>query len=85
MHGLLHGTPRRLERVADFVDPRGAGGAQHGAKHRREHVRVLMRVDVGERETAILSSAICAAASASISAGSMRPVSRRGKNAESVV
>jgi len=41
-------APCRLERIADGVNAAGARGVEDRAKHLREHVGVLVGVDVGE-------------------------------------
>ena len=45
-------TPRRLEGIANSADAAGVRGAKNGAEHAREHVGVLVRVDVGEGDAA---------------------------------
>ena len=44
--------PLRLKRIAHRANAGRRGGAQHRPQHRGKHVRVLVRVDVGEAQAA---------------------------------
>ena len=47
-------APCRLKGIADGADSCGSGGSQDGTEHGRKHVDMLVGVDVGEVESAIL-------------------------------
>jgi hypothetical protein len=46
--------PLRFERIADGPDAGLSRRAQHGLEHRREHVRVLVSVDMSEPQAGVL-------------------------------
>jgi len=47
-------APERLEGIANHADSRCSGGAENRAQNMREHVQMLVRVDMGEAQAIAL-------------------------------